>query len=375
MKILHLTYWYPTKAQAHKGVFIQKHAHAALKAGCDVHLLNLSIERANCLFKKEMHEWNDEYGMPVTQIIVKSVFYKPLHLMLFLHKKWVQKAFERLHAQNKFNLIHGHVLYPAAIWTAHLAKKHHVPYIISEHWSKIDRFVEKSLFAEEGVRAYNHAIAITSVSAFLKSTIVKHSTNKNITIIGNVINASFFHYLEKSISNNKLVFTAVAHWCAPKRPDLIFKSLQLLAEKHPGKKIELNIVGEGVLLDELKKQNWLFLTTYCGQQPAAVLAKLLGESNYFLHASEVETFSVVIAEALATGTPVLASNRGAIPDLVKPECGIICENTVEAWVEGLEKLISANYSAKRISETTLKFGETEIGNQIKEIYQKAVKPH
>jgi glycosyltransferase involved in cell wall biosynthesis len=373
LKILHITYWYPTKTQAHKGKFIQNHAHATLKANCNVHLLNLSIENASCLFKKECTSFTDEAGMPVTQILVQSRFYKLLHLLLFIQKRWINSVFSDLHSKHQFELLHGHVLYPAAIWTHYLSKKYNIPFIITEHWSKVNQFMNKSLFADEAQSAYQSAKAITCVSDFLKSSVEPYSLTTPIRVIGNVIKSNIFKLKTHPLPENKIVFTAVAHWLAPKRPDLIFESLAQYAVKHPEQNPLLNIVGEGQLLNNLKEKQWPFDVHYLGQINAENLSQVLNKTNYFLHASETETFSVVIAEALATGTPVLASNRGAIPNLVTKTCGMLCENTIESWLEGLESITSAKYSALAIAQSTLKYNEIEIGNQFREIYSNVLK--
>ena len=369
MKILHLTYWYPTEKQPLKGVFIKKHIHAAHKAGCNVHVLNLSIEHASVFFEKSTRFFTDEAGVPVTQILVKSRFYKWLHLLLFLHKKWIVLEFHKLHAKQQFTLLHGHVLYPAAIWTHHLSRISGIPYILTEHWSKLDRFFSKSLFAKQGKKAFENARCITAVSSFLSEMIQKHANVQQMHIIGNVLNDAVFHFREKNLAPEEISFTAVAHWYPPKRPDLIFNSLQSLAERHRDKIIILNMIGEGPLLESLKHENRNFTIHYLGQKTASEISSLLAKSNYFLHASETETFSVVIAEALATGTPVLASRRGAIPDLIIPECGELADNKVDCWIEGLEKLISRKFEHQKISESVLKFRESEIGLQLKKLYE------
>jgi glycosyltransferase involved in cell wall biosynthesis len=373
LKILHLTYWYPTEKQPLKGVFIKKHVQAAFKAGCDVRVLHLSIEPSAYLFKKNTLQFKDEAGVPVMQISVQSKFYKWFHILLFLHKKWILKEFQLLHNQHQFNVLHGHVLYPAAIWTNYLSRLSGIPYILTEHWSKTEHFFKGSLYAIQGRKAYEQASRITAVSTFLELMIKRNCKTQKIQIIGNVLNDSVFYYRKKSLPANTFVFTAVAHWYPPKRPDLLFNGLKKLSENHPDKNISLNIIGEGTLLEALKKQNWDFTINYLGQKTAFEISDFLLQSHYFLHASETETFSVVIAEALATGTPVLASNKGAIPDLITQDCGFLADNTEQSWYEGLEKLIKHQFDHQKISASVERFRESEIGLKFKSLYEEVVK--
>ena len=55
---------------------------------------------------------------------------------------------------------------------------------------------------------------------------------------------------------------------------------------------------------------------YTGNISKEKIVEILHDSDFFVHASYIETFSLVIAEALSTGTPVIASNVGAIPEFV-----------------------------------------------------------
>ena len=73
----------------------------------------------------------------------------------------------------------------------------------------------------------------------------------------------------------------------------------------------------------------------CCQQPAiefvgdvrgAHKAELFAGARALLFPTQLhEAFGLVIAEALMSGTPVIASNRGACPELVTPDVGFVCE--------------------------------------------------
>lgn len=352
-------------------MFVKKHAHAAAVEN-DVYVLSLVIENSNEFYKKEILNFKDERGLSNTQIVIRSKYYKLFHLLLFFQYRLLKKEANKIISEFKPQIIHSNVLYPAAILGYKLSKAYHLPHIITEHWSKVNKFMSKSLYAGSGKKAYLQAKAVTVVSGFLKENILSFIDPIHTHVIPNVVNTSLFNYKPKTNHSDTITFTIVAHWTNPKRPDLVFYGLNKFAN-HTTKKIVLNVIGEGPLMQEQKTKIWQFKINYLGNKPPQELVGILLASDYFLHASEIETFSIVIAEALSTGTPVLASNVGAISELINSSNGVLTLNTIDAWEKGLIQLCNAKFDHAQIAESTKKFSEKNIGEQFTRLYEAALK--
>ncbi|WP_028697496.1 glycosyltransferase family 4 protein [Pseudomonas monteilii] len=58
--------------------------------------------------------------------------------------------------------------------------------------------------------------------------------------------------------------------------------------------------------------------------PAAEVARLMASADLLVHAGDQETFGLVILEAMASATPVVAVRAGAFPEIINEQCGRLC---------------------------------------------------
>jgi glycosyltransferase involved in cell wall biosynthesis len=374
MKVLFISSWYPSSINHLKGIYVKKHAAAIKSAGVDIEILALTINPSEKWYEKKVYSFLDESGIKTHMIELNSKYYKLLYVNLFFQFTLIKRYFKKsILSSFKPDLIHSNVLFPAAILGHWLCAREKLPHMITEHWSKVDKFMSRNIYAAQGKKAYNGARKVTAVSGFLNQSLAKYLDDKDkIVVVPNVVNTKVFTFKEKVLAADRIVFTCAAHWGLPKRPDLIFNALQSIRKKTT-KAIVLNVVGEGRLLEDLKLRSWDFQVNYVGNLPAAGLALMLHSSNYFLHASEMETFSIVIAEALSTGTPVLASDVGAIPELINEANGLVVTNSTEDWERGLQKLMSIDaFNGELIANQVQKFSENAVGEKFYAIYKEVL---
>jgi len=83
-----------------------------------------------------------------------------------------------------------------------------------------------------------------------------------------------------------------------------------------------------------------------------------------------EPFGLVVVEALVSGTPVLASPLGAMPELVTPDVGALCE-TDEEFVEAINRI--GEWSPEVCRQRVLDgFTHTIMADNYLELYRRAV---
>jgi glycosyltransferase involved in cell wall biosynthesis len=75
---------------------------------------------------------------------------------------------------------------------------------------------------------------------------------------------------------------------------------------------------------------------------------LLSNCDAFALASEFESFGIVVAEALACGTPVIVSNKTPWRDLEINNCGILADNEKNSFYHSFKKIIEIKFDKASI---------------------------
>ncbi len=347
---LFLTYWYPHKQNPMAGIFIKKHAQAiALQQPLLV--LALNIIPGNSLYKKTFSIQSDEAAVETHQILVESRWYKFYYLLLPLHYL-ILKHHIRSHISHKTTIsrIHANILFPCTIVGYWLSKTFGTKFLVTEHWSKINKFFKVSLYAPFGKKAYNRAGAITCVSGQLAKTVKTHSNNPKIVVVPNIIDSKEFYYDPSVTKNSQLTFIAVAHWGREKNPFYFLEALNELNNEKKISNFKVTIVGEGEKISLIKKAKYPFPIEFKSHLNPQQVRQELNASHIFLHGSDFETFSVIIAEALMCGLPSIVSPVGISEEVINERNGFIADNTVADWKNKILSCSQKNYDPKEISE-------------------------
>jgi len=377
MKILFFTAWYPTETNLNFGIFIKEHAKAIQKTDNEIVVFAIVIHRGKNIWKKTTKDFVDENGVRTILIEITTRFrdiaYHAIPLQYWIVKRTLRKLQPVFHP----DIIHSSVIFPAGIFGDWFARKLTKPHIITEHFTGVRNVLKMPVISLWAKKAYQRATYILPVSANLKENLIElmpELKKDNIHVIPNVIDEQLFFYKEKDTVSDTITLCSIAAWNKykkpAKQPELLIDAVSVL-QKEIDKKFILLMVGGGNKLDELKERcreknvNAIFT----GYLSKTEIVKKLHEADFFAHPTLIETFGVVVAEALSTGTPVICSNDKALRELVNEQNGVLCENTVEDWVKAIEQAIHKKFDTKAIANKIQdKLGYQSIAAEIDKIY-------
>jgi glycosyltransferase involved in cell wall biosynthesis len=221
-----------------------------------------------------------------------------------------------------FDVVHGHNYHALPLFFSRLAnfKKLIITPHYHGHGSTFFRDILIKCYKPFGRTVINDADMVVSVSDYEKRLLMEDFKVEpdRITVIPNGINRNEFRDIKKRAGkgpDEKLIILSVARLEKFKGIQFAISALPLLDER-----IHLEIVGKGPYKDGLLQLCERLGVThrvhfYQDLERSVLLEKYLN-ADLFLLLSKYEGFGIVVAEALASGTPCIVANRSALTQWV-----------------------------------------------------------
>ncbi|HUF76254.1 MAG TPA: glycosyltransferase [Longimicrobiales bacterium] len=243
----------------------------------------------------------------------------------------MRKAIDRLRSSFPFDLIHAHMIYPEGVVAHRLSRRYGVPFVVSEHAPWSESWFASQRVRREALQAADAASALLAVSQSVRETMVSFGVNEDRAKVVSVgVDGEVFR-LRPSTPRRRDQILYVG-WIKPvKGVDVLLEAMALLKSRgEPGR---LVLVGGAAyrttrLREEELRRLALSLdlgdrVSFVGRRSHDEVARLMAESAAVVLPSRAESFGAVLVEALACGTPVVATRSGGPEDIVRDDVGIL----------------------------------------------------
>jgi glycosyltransferase involved in cell wall biosynthesis len=301
----------------------------------------------------------------------------------------LRREIARMHRATPFDLIHAHFIYPEGVIASHVGADLGIPVVSSEHamWRPwLDRHPAVRRQVE---RALPRIARITAVSAALRASIVElFGDAVPVDVIPNVVDERIFAAPSASEVRDvhQLLFVGLIR--RVKGLDVLVQALGHLLPDMP--ELHLSVAGgsfyrayerDAVEVRSLVQALGLSKRVrFLGEQTPNDVAALMRQSALLVVPSRRETFSLVTAEALASGTPVVATRCGGPEEIITKDTGELSDiDDPAALAVAIDAALKRSYDRAELRRYAIdRFGSAAASTRLGRLYEQVMglaQPH
>jgi len=266
-------------------------------------------------------------------------------------------------------VLHAHCAYPDVVGAALAARLLDLPLVATAHGSDINISGRQRTLRPQIRWALRRARRVIAVSAPLAQAVAELTdlpADRVLCIPCAGYSPAVFRRrdsgeraaLRKSlgVADEDRVVLFVGHLVPVKALDVLLRAWAALTERPGvGAHLRLLLIGEGTQRDTLEQQarelGLADQVAFLGPKPQPAVADWIAAADLLTLPSHAEGSPNVVVEALASGTPVVASRVGGVPDLVDDGVNglLVPAGDAAALADALAAALRHPWDAARIS--------------------------
>jgi len=355
LHVLFLPSSYPTRQSPIKGIFVQQQANALRKSGVEVGVIYpyfRSLHELNISALSDNHfqiSFEQEKDIPTYCFCGWNI--PRLRLEPFLWERQAKRLFQSYICEfGTPDIIHAHNTLWGGYSAMTIAEQTGIPFIITEHNSSFARGLIRSWQKPCVRRVFSKADSLLTVSNKLAEQMQTYARDRKIEVVPNVVDTEYFTPPPLQRDGRPFRILTVALLTPVKGIDILLKAFAQAFDRREN--VLLEIGGDGTQRKELEdltaKLQIENQVRFLGMLSREQVREAMWMSNIFVLPSYVETFGVVLIEAMATGLPVIATRCGGPEDIVEPETGwLIKPGDIEELAAALKYTYMNYHEIKR----------------------------
>jgi len=250
-----------------------------------------------------------------------------------------------------FDVIDAHYFYPDGVSAVWIGQRLQRPVVITARGTDINLIPRYALPRRMIRWGIANADRLIAVSKALKQALVKlGAAPDRVEVLRNGVDLSIFGPTDRRMARQDLGLTrptllSVGHLIERKGHDRVIEAMRSLPD------FDLIIVGEGPERETLgrlaQRLGIADQVRFLGSRPHATLPEVYGAADALILASSREGWANVLLEAMACGTPVVASNVWGNPEIVRtPASGVLMEHNTPEGIARAVRALFANLPAR-----------------------------
>jgi glycosyltransferase involved in cell wall biosynthesis len=293
---------------------------------------------------------------------------------------------DKIRSTFDFDIIHANFSYPDGVAAALLGRRYGVPVVVTEHAPWMPNWMDKSAAVRrQSVWAAKRAVFQIAVSASVRDTIAHFTGDPTkIRVIHCGVDGAAFGLQPEPRIRRKDQILFVGFINLNKGIDVLLDAMRHIVALRPSAKLVL--VGGGFYRNSRQQEQRLRALArdleesghveFVGHKPPDEVARYMRESELLVLPSRAESFGAVLVEALACGTPVVATKCGGPEDIVNEEVGLLVPpEDSRALASAIEHVMAngGEYDPATLRAYALEnFSWGRIAQQTTDLYREAI---
>jgi glycosyltransferase involved in cell wall biosynthesis len=279
------------------------------------------------------------------------------------------------------DLIHAQCVHEAGVAALTAKREWKIPYVVTEHFTGYARGIMTDAQLARARDVFTQADRVVTVSHALARDIKGYAGSQDIKVIPNLVDTEFFAPPPQVRPRDPFRFLFVGFLTEKKGvADLLRAFAGAFGSRDD---VRLDIGGDGELRPSLEKlASELGLggrVDFLGSLTRDQVRDALWRANAVVSAARVETFGVVLIEAMSTGIPVIVTRCGGPEDFVTENVGrlVPLDNGAEMQ-KAMQELVSSYNSWQEAAPAIRSyaednFGERTVGSRLIETYNSVIR--
>jgi glycosyltransferase involved in cell wall biosynthesis len=282
--------------------------------------------------------------------------------------------------QGKPDLLHAHGVLWGGAGAVRAGRSLGVPVVVTAHSTAFARGLVRRRDESTITEVLLGSDAVLAVSGALRARLIPYAPDVEIQVVPNLVDTEFFDTTSRA-ARRKFTWLSVAALRPKKGLDVLLNAFAKSFGSNPN--VELRIAGRGPMMQELVEQAGRLglaeQVEFIGLVSRERIRSEMQAADGFVLPSRVETFGVVVIEAMATGLPVVATVSGGPEEIVTPETGLIVQPDDADALGRAMAAIMKSADQWRSREALIRgvavdcYGELAVTDKIIEVYRQVLR--